>query len=186
MVDQCSVTVVRDGLVWTGGADPKLLPRHDVVIVGGAVATLEPNYRGRVDCEIDAGGAIVVPGFINAHVHPGTSPRSRGLAEDAEIAEDGAYYHVTLADPDDRRRRPQRRRCRRRHRMGRRRHAARRRDHHRRRIFWAGRSLAAARKTARLPLRSWRHLSEPARSDRFYARWQDRHRRSRRRRRQRL
>ena len=57
------VTVARDGLVWTGGGDPRLLARHDVVIIDGAVATLEPNYRGRVDCEVDAGGCIVVPGF---------------------------------------------------------------------------------------------------------------------------
>lgn len=90
------VTVVRDGLVWTGGADPRLLPRHDVVIVEGVVAEIEQNYRGRVDEEVDAGGCIVVPGFINAHVHPGSSPRSRGLAEDAEVAEDGAYYHLTV------------------------------------------------------------------------------------------
>jgi 5-methylthioadenosine/S-adenosylhomocysteine deaminase len=96
MADSGGITVVRDGLVWTGGADPRLLPRHDVIIIDGAVATLEPDYRGRVDCEVDAGGCIVVPGLINAHVHPGTSPRSRGLAEDADIAEDGAYYHMTL------------------------------------------------------------------------------------------
>ena len=55
-----------------------------------------PDYRGRHDVEVDAGGCLVAPGLINAHVHPGTSPRSRGLAEDAEIVEDGAYYHVTL------------------------------------------------------------------------------------------
>ena len=91
-----SVTVIRGGTVWTGGAHPRLLARHDVVISNAVVAAIEPGYRGRHDVEVDAGGCLVAPGLINAHVHPGTSPRSRGLAEDAEIVEDGAYYHVTL------------------------------------------------------------------------------------------
>ena len=62
-------------------------------------ASLPPSSRtiaGATIVEVDAGGCLVAPGLINAHVHPGTSPRSRGLAEDAEIVEDGAYYHVTL------------------------------------------------------------------------------------------
>ena len=96
MSQSAKIVVVRDGAVWTGGGEPRLLPRYDVIISDGVVAALEPNYRGRFDEEIDAGGCVVVPGFINAHVHPGTSPRSRGLAEDAEIAEDGAFYHLTV------------------------------------------------------------------------------------------
>jgi len=90
------VTIVRDGTVWTGGAAPRLLPGHDVVVVDGVVAAIEPGYRGPVTEDIDAGGCLVAPGLINAHVHPGTSPRSRGLAEDSEVVEDGAYYHLTL------------------------------------------------------------------------------------------
>ena len=96
MEERTQITIVRDGAVWTGGASPRLLARHDVVIADGVVVDIEPRYRGRVDEEIDAGGCLVAPGLINAHVHPGTSPRSRGLAEDCEVAEDGAFYHLTL------------------------------------------------------------------------------------------
>ena len=91
-----ATSVVRGGAVWTGGAAPRLLPEHDLVIEDGRVATIEPGYRGRADVEIDAEGCLVAPGLVNAHLHPGTSPRSRGLAEDAEVLEDGAYYHLTL------------------------------------------------------------------------------------------
>src|SRR5690606_32094665 len=96
MSDTAFVTVVRGGLVWTGGPAPRVLPAHDLVIADGAVVAIEPGYRGRHDIEIDAGGCLVAPGLINAHVHPGSTPRSRGIAEDSNITEDGAYYHMTL------------------------------------------------------------------------------------------
>ncbi len=90
------VTVIRNGTVWTGGAQPRLLHDHDVVIESGRVACLERRFAGRCDTEIDASGCIVIPGLINAHVHPGTSPRSRGLAEDITLPEGAAYYHMTM------------------------------------------------------------------------------------------
>ncbi len=90
------ITVIRNGTVWTGGPAPRLLHAHDVVIEAGKVVALEPRYAGRCDREIDAGGCIVIPGLINAHVHPGTSPRSRGLAEDVTLPDGAAYYHMTM------------------------------------------------------------------------------------------
>jgi 5-methylthioadenosine/S-adenosylhomocysteine deaminase len=95
-VQTASVTVVRGGSVWTGGANPRTLSNHDLVIEDGVVVAIEPDYRGRSDIEIDAGGCMVAPGLINAHVHPGSTPRSRGVAEDSNVTEDGAYYHMTL------------------------------------------------------------------------------------------
>lgn len=89
-----SVTVVRGGSVWTGGATPRTLSAHDLVIEDGVVVAIEPNYRGRCDIEIDAGGCMVAPGLINAHVHPGATPRARGVAEDFAIASNGAFYHA--------------------------------------------------------------------------------------------
>ena len=89
------IVVVRDGTVWTGGTSPRVM-RADVVIADGVIAAVEPRWNGRCDEEIDAGGCLVAPGLINAHVHPGTSPRSRGLAEDCDILEDGAFYHMTV------------------------------------------------------------------------------------------
>ena len=94
--ERSRVTVVRGGTVWTGGFSARVLPRTDLVIEDGVVVALEPHYRGRVDVELDATECIVAPGFINAHVHPGTTPRSRGLAEDARLGPGMAYYHATL------------------------------------------------------------------------------------------
>lgn len=90
------VSVVRNGTIWTGGPTPRIVHGSDLVIENGLVATIEPNYRGRADVEIDATDCLVTPGFINGHCHPGTTPRSRGLAEDADLPEDGAFYHMTL------------------------------------------------------------------------------------------
>ena len=94
--DRSRITVLRGGTIWTGGAAPRVLPRTDLVIEDGVVAAHEPNYRGRCDEELDATDCVVAPGFINAHVHPGTTPRSRGLAEDARLGPGMAYYHATL------------------------------------------------------------------------------------------
>ena len=89
-----TTTVVRDGIIWTGGANPTTHARRDLVIENGTVAAIEPYFRGRADVEIDAGGCLVVPGLINAHVHAGCSPQVRGLTEDAPIPKSGAYYHA--------------------------------------------------------------------------------------------
>jgi len=91
-----STTVIRGGTIWTGGAAPRLHHGADLVIENGQVAAIEPRYSGRSDVEIDAGGCLVIPGLINAHIHPGTSPRSRGLAEDLSLPKGAAYYHMTM------------------------------------------------------------------------------------------
>lgn len=90
------VTVVRGGTIWTGGATPALHHNADLVIENGRVAAIEPRYSGSAEHEIDATGCVVIPGLINAHVHPGTSPRSRGLAEDITLPKGAAYYHMTM------------------------------------------------------------------------------------------
>lgn len=89
------VTVVRNGTIWTGGPTPRIV-QADLLVENGVVASIEPGYRGRADTEIDATHCLVAPGLINGHVHPGTTPRSRGLAEDTDLPEDGAFYHMTL------------------------------------------------------------------------------------------
>lgn len=93
-MDTISRTVlVAGGDVWTGGDAPVLMRGHDILIVDGHVATIEPNYRGHADRVVDAEGAIVIPGLINAHVHSGCSPHIRSISEDLEIPKDGAFYH---------------------------------------------------------------------------------------------
>ena len=89
-------TVIRGGTIWTGGATPRLHHQADLVIEDGRVAAIEPHYRGHADIELDAQECLVIPGLINAHVHPGTSPRSRGLAEDVSLPKGAAYYHMTM------------------------------------------------------------------------------------------
>ncbi len=96
MTSETETTVVRGGTIWTGGAKPEIHYRQDLVIENGEVAAIEPDYKGRADLEIDAHNCLVAPGLINAHVHPGNSPRSRGLAEDVEPPEGAAFYHMTL------------------------------------------------------------------------------------------
>lgn len=91
-----ATTVIRGGTIWTGGASPRIVHNADLLIENGAVAAIEPRYSGRADIELDATDAFVIPGLINAHVHPGTSPRSRGLAEDVTLPKGAAYYHLTM------------------------------------------------------------------------------------------
>jgi len=96
MSDSTHISVVRDGTLWTGGPTPRLLHNTDLVIENGRIAAIEPHYAGRADVEIDASECLVTPGFINCHVHPGNSPRSRGLAEDVTLPKGAAYYHMTM------------------------------------------------------------------------------------------
>jgi cytosine/adenosine deaminase-related metal-dependent hydrolase len=89
-------TVVRGGDVWTGGTAPELFIHHDLVIEDGVVAAIEPSYSGRTDVEVDAERALVIPGLINSHTHCGSTPVSRGVSEDLDLPEAGAFYHSLI------------------------------------------------------------------------------------------
>ena len=82
--------------MWTGGSQPRTLHGRDLVIEDGTVVGLEENYRGRSDIEIDATGCVVVPGLVNCHTHAGCTPHARGVSEDLNILEDGAFYHSLI------------------------------------------------------------------------------------------
>jgi putative selenium metabolism protein SsnA len=63
--------LIEHGTVVTGGAAPRVLPRHTVCLDGETVArivpgTLPADVPGR---RIDAARKLVLPGFINAHTH---------------------------------------------------------------------------------------------------------------------
>jgi cytosine/adenosine deaminase-related metal-dependent hydrolase len=96
MADHPHVCVVRGGTVWTGGGTPALLPDTDVIVEDGRVAALEPGFRGRADVEVDAQGALVAPGLVNCHTHAGCTPTARGVSEDLDLAEAGAFYHSLI------------------------------------------------------------------------------------------
>src|SRR6476646_1931872 len=96
MVQHPHTTVVRASFTWTGGSAPSLHSGSDLVVEDGVIATIEPEYRGRADIEIDGQGCLALPGLINAHTHAGCTPTSRGVSEDLDLPEAGAFYHSLI------------------------------------------------------------------------------------------
>lgn len=96
MSEDRQTTVVRGGDVWTGGTSPELFIKHDLIIEHGVVAAIEPSYSGHADLEVDAERALVIPGLINSHTHCGSTPVSRGVSEDLDLPEAGAFYHSLI------------------------------------------------------------------------------------------
>jgi len=65
-------TLVRGGwVVGFGGRTHTLIRDGVVVFEGGRILHVGERFDGRVDREIDARGRLVMPGFIDAHVHTG-------------------------------------------------------------------------------------------------------------------
>jgi len=96
MVQHPHTTVVRASFTWTGGSAPSLHSGLDLIVEDGVIATIEPEYRGRADIEIDGQGCLALPGLINAHTHAGCTPTSRGVSEDLDLPEAGAFYHSLI------------------------------------------------------------------------------------------
>jgi 5-methylthioadenosine/S-adenosylhomocysteine deaminase len=64
--------LIENGAVLTLDGDADFLPRADVLIEGGmirAVGTVPPALRAGCDKVIDAADKLLVPGFVNAHLH---------------------------------------------------------------------------------------------------------------------
>lgn len=63
--------VVRNGTVVTLDESMRVLPNHGVVVKGSRVERIAPNAELPTDAEriIDAKGGVILPGFINAHMH---------------------------------------------------------------------------------------------------------------------
>jgi N-acyl-D-aspartate/D-glutamate deacylase len=63
--------VIRNGMIADGNGSP--LRRGDVAISDGKIAAVSPEDGGRLDGtgtrEIDAGGALVAPGWVDVHTH---------------------------------------------------------------------------------------------------------------------
>ena len=79
--------VVANGTVVTFGAEPRVLPGHDVVCEGGRVARIAPHGGlGTAGARtVDATGKVVLPGLVNAHTHF-YSTLVRGLGKAAPSA----------------------------------------------------------------------------------------------------
>ncbi len=80
------------------------LARGDVLIEDGRIAAMGAGLSAPPDAEtIDAGGMIVMPGFVNAHVHTWQSAL-RGIAGDWTVAQYMQAMHrglATLYRPQD-------------------------------------------------------------------------------------
>ncbi len=63
---------IKNGLVWTGGDEPRVLA-GGVLCQDGLIEAVGPDSEVSKDAGdaevIDAGGRLVTPGFINAHMH---------------------------------------------------------------------------------------------------------------------
>ena len=92
MAQTVTVTIIRANAIWTGGTEAKMFYHRDLVIEDG----IKDEYKGHVDIEIDATGCLVVPGLVNCHTHAGCTPHARGLSEDLDIPDAGAFYHSLI------------------------------------------------------------------------------------------
>ena len=63
--------LISNGTVVTLGEGNRILHAHDVACEDGLITAIAPhgNVRGSFERTIDASGKVVMPGFINAHMH---------------------------------------------------------------------------------------------------------------------
>lgn len=63
--------LIKNGIIITLGSEPRVLYNHSVFIEDGKIKSIDRNeaFTGIYDKVIDAKGKVVMPGFINAHMH---------------------------------------------------------------------------------------------------------------------
>lgn len=95
-------TLIRGATVVTMDAQGDL-SQGDVLVEGDRIAAIAPSLAAD-DCDlVDAAGCIVVPGFVNAHMHTWQTAL-RGIAANWTLLEYFAKMHsglATLFTPDD-------------------------------------------------------------------------------------
>ncbi len=95
-------TLIRGASVVTMAAQGDL-PQGDILVDGERIAAIGPSLQAD-DCEVvDADGFIVIPGFVNAHMHTWQTAL-RGVAANWTLPEYFAKMHAGLAtafDPED-------------------------------------------------------------------------------------
>jgi putative selenium metabolism protein SsnA len=76
--------LIKNGIIATLGPKNKVLYGHALLIEGGLIKEIAPQktFKGKYNKVIDAAGKIVLPGFINAHMHF-YSTFARGLGKAA-------------------------------------------------------------------------------------------------------
>lgn len=76
--------LIRNGVIATLGPKNQVLSGHSLLIEGQKISRIAPDasFTGKYDKVIDARGKLVLPGFINAHMHF-YSTFARGLGKAA-------------------------------------------------------------------------------------------------------
>ena len=66
-----STILIKNGIIATLGDNNKLLRDHTILIEGSKIKKIAPvkEFTAKYDTIIDARGKVVMPGFINAHMH---------------------------------------------------------------------------------------------------------------------
>jgi cytosine/adenosine deaminase-related metal-dependent hydrolase len=96
-------TLIKSGIVVTMDRDQGDLAKGDVLIEDGRIAAVAPAIAADDAEIIDARRRLVMPGFVNAHMHTWQTPL-RGIAGDWTIGEYLHHMHADLAPrftPDD-------------------------------------------------------------------------------------
>ena len=88
--------LIKGGSIVTMDPAIKDLPRGDILIENGKIAAVRPTIAADGAEVIDASQMIVLPGFINAHVHTWQSAL-RGVAADWTVAKYMQSMHRGLA-----------------------------------------------------------------------------------------
>ncbi len=107
--------LIKNGIIATLGKENKVLYGHAVLCEDGVIKKIAPKseFKGKYTGEIDARGKVVLPGFINTHMHfystfargLGKAKPSRDFQEvlenlwwrlDKKLALDDCYYSALL------------------------------------------------------------------------------------------
>ena len=89
-----SLLIKNGNVVNPGGESGKL----DILIEDGKIRRMEAGIDGKADREIDAAGCMVMPGFVDVHVHfrdPGQTWKE-DIISGAEAAKHGGYTSVVM------------------------------------------------------------------------------------------
>jgi len=91
-------TLIENGTViaWRGDRH-EIIDNGVVVFEDGSITDVGESFEGSVDQRIDAAGRIVMPGFVNAHLHLTDTPFTKGYQEDVASPSGPSAYQNYVA-----------------------------------------------------------------------------------------